>query len=247
MMNLEELTLFLSIIRLDATYIDGIQLHNQILIYMPLLNKFTFNINTVVANVNAKINLSSNEDIQRSFIGKKYGQVGSYVHTSSTGVEGGSHVYSLPYQFNYFLHLNNSFQGGIFDKVVYLVMTDVDPFEHELFKIISQDFSLLKHLCIENHQPQKNKQNSSTLIIFPQLIVLNLFQAHVNYAEQFLYDKNTSMPCLLNLGIEYKSLIMVTNNFNNNAARLNCAKLKKLNLDVSFVRPENFHEYFPLL
>jgi hypothetical protein len=247
MINLEELTLFLSVIRLDSPYIDGIQLHNQILLYMPQLNKFTFNINTAVANVNARINLSSNEDIQRSFIGKKYDQVGSYVCTSSTGIEGRSHVYSLPYQFNYFLYLNNSFQGGTFDKVVYLVMTDVNPFEHELFKIISQDFSLLKHLCIKNDQPQKNKQHSSSLIIFSHLIVLNLFLSHMDYAEQFLYDKNTYMPSLFNLEIEYQSLVTVTDNFNNHAARLNCAKLKKLNLDVSFVRPENFDQYFPLL
>ncbi|CAF3359078.1 unnamed protein product [Rotaria sp. Silwood2] len=224
MINLEELTLFLSVIRLDSPYIDGIQLHNQILIYMPHLNKLTFNINTAVANVNARINLSSNEDIKRSFVERRYGQVGSYVHTSSTGIE-----------------------GGMFDKVLYLVMTDVDPFEHELFKIISQDFSLLKHLRIENDQPQKNKQHSSTLIIFPHLILLNLFLAHVDYAEQFLYDRNTYIPRLLNLGIEYDSLVMVTNNFNNNGARLNCAKLKRLNLDESFVRPENFHQYFPLL
>jgi hypothetical protein len=48
-----------------------------------------------------------------------------------------SHVYSLPYQFEYFLHLNNSFQGGMFDKVQYLLMTDGRPFEHNLFKLIS--------------------------------------------------------------------------------------------------------------
>jgi hypothetical protein len=40
---------------------------------------------------------------------------------------------------------------------------------------------------------------------------------------------------------------MVTNNFNNDEARLNCAKLTRLNLGESFVDPENFHQYFPLL
>ena len=34
-------------------------------------------------NKNIEIDLSSNEDIQRSFIGRGYGQVGSYVHTKS--------------------------------------------------------------------------------------------------------------------------------------------------------------------
>ncbi len=248
MINLEELTLFLSVMRIDSTYIDGIQLHDQILIYMPQLNKFTFNINTAVVNMNARIDLSSHEDVQRSFIRKGYGQVGSYVYTASAETEGRSHVYSLPYQFECFIHLNNSFQRGMFDKVLYLVMTDdTRSFEHEFFNIISQDFPLLKRLGIDNDQAQKNKQHSSILNIFPHLILLNLFRAHTDYAEEFLYDKNTYMPRLLNLSIEYKSLVTVTNNFNNDAARLNCAKLTRLDLDEPFVRPENFNQYFPLL
>ncbi|CAF4857114.1 unnamed protein product, partial [Rotaria sp. Silwood1] len=40
MLNLEELTLFLSIIRNESTYIDGTQLYNDFLINIPRLNKF---------------------------------------------------------------------------------------------------------------------------------------------------------------------------------------------------------------
>ncbi|CAF1370316.1 unnamed protein product [Rotaria sordida] len=72
MINLEKLILFLSIIRFNSTFIDGIQLYDQFLIYMPRLNKFTFNIITVVVNNN--IHLSSHKDIQHSFIGRRYGQ-----------------------------------------------------------------------------------------------------------------------------------------------------------------------------
>ncbi|CAF1482210.1 unnamed protein product [Rotaria sordida] len=75
MINLEELILFLSIIRFNSTFIDGIQLYDQFLIYIPRLNKFTFSIITVVVNNN--IHLSSHKDIQHSFIGRRYGQVGS--------------------------------------------------------------------------------------------------------------------------------------------------------------------------
>jgi hypothetical protein len=103
MINLEKLVLFLLVGRVDSTYIDGIQLYDQILISMPRLNKFTFYINTVVVNKNIRIKLSSNEDIQRSFIGRGYSQVGSYVYNTPINVESQCHVYSVPYEFEYFL------------------------------------------------------------------------------------------------------------------------------------------------
>jgi hypothetical protein len=147
MINLEELKLLLSLKRVDSTYIDGIQLHDEILIYLPKLNKFTFSINTTILNNNVKINLPFNEDIQRSFIGRKYGQVGSYVQTRAIENQGSCHVYSLPYQFDGFLHLNNSFQGGMFYNVRCLVMNDeTRPFEHNFFKLISQNFDFLTEL-----------------------------------------------------------------------------------------------------
>ena len=77
MINLEELTLYLLVRRFDSTYLDSIQLYDQILIYMPRLNKFTFSINTFVTNNNIRIDFPANEDIQRSFIGKECGQVDS--------------------------------------------------------------------------------------------------------------------------------------------------------------------------
>jgi hypothetical protein len=246
MINLKELTLFLTVLKTYSTYIDGIQLHDQILIYMPQLNKFMFSIFTGVINRHIKIDLPSNEGIQRSFIGKGYGQVGSCVHTKPQHNVGMSHVYSLPYQFEYFLRLNNSFPGGMFDTVQCLTMIDQYPFEHNLFKLISQCFPLLKELRVVNNQPQKNKQHSSRLIIFPHLILLNLVKAHVDYAEQLLCDKNTYLPALLDLYIDDKSLAMITNNFTNDAIYRNCAKIKKLHAD-SFLRLKDRYQYFPSL
>jgi len=247
MINLEELVLFLSVIRRDSTYIDGTQLHNEILINMPRLNKFTFSINTGVLNEHISIDLPSYEDIQHSFIEKGYTQVDSYVHTISMKTEGRCHVYSLPYQFKDFLYLNNSFQGGMFDKVQSMAMYDTRPFEHKFFKLVSEDFPCLKNLYICNDKPQKDKENSSTLITFAHLTLLNLDMAHVDYAEQFLFEKKTHLPRLLNLGIGYELLAMVTNNFTNDETRVHCAKLKSLEIDEPFVRPENFYQYFPLL
>jgi hypothetical protein len=201
-----------------------------------------------VFNENIRINLPSNEDIQNSFIGRGYGPVGSYVHlvAMKRGISR-CHIYSLPYQFKQFFYLNNAFKGGMFDKVRFLIMTDVRPFEHNFFKIISEDFSYLEELHIKNKKPQKDKQQSSTLIIFPHLVLLEVVVAHADYAEQFLFNKNSHLPRLLNLNISYTSLAIATDNFTNDAARVNCAKVKSLHVSEPFVRPENFHQYFPLL
>jgi len=260
MINLEELILFLSVIRTDSNYIDGIQLYDDILINMPRLNKFTFNIDTCVVKKNIGIAFSSNEDIQRTFIGREYGRVGSHVetfpgenktrgHSYSLPYEfnGRCHIYSLPYQFKSFYYLSNSFQGGMFDNVQCLMMTDLQPFEHYFFKVISQSFPLLKRLYIFNDAPQKEKQQSMTCITFSHLILLNLDSAHVDYAEQFLFDKHCHLPCLLEFYIRYESLALVTNNFTNDATRVTCGELTTLDIKEPFVRPKNFHQYFPLL
>ena len=258
MINLEELILFLSVVRIDSTFIDGIELYDQVLIHMSHINKFIFSINTAVLIINNEINVPSNADIQHSFIGREYGQIGSYVHLEPrTPLDGfrhkqpkavmKSHIYSLPYQFESFLHLNNSFQGGMFVKVRCLTMTDTYPFEHQFFKIISDDFPFLKELNINNSEPQKEKQHPLTSINFSHLNLLNLSGAHVDYARQFLIDTNTHLPCLLDLRIKYKSIAKVTNNFTNHATRLYCAQLKRLHINNLFVRPKHFDEYFPLL
>ncbi|CAF0993004.1 unnamed protein product [Rotaria sordida] len=250
MINLEELILFLSVVRFNSNVIDGIQLHDEILIHMPRLNKFTFSINTKLLIENdIKTDITTKEDIQHSFIGKEFGlvQVGSYVYYKRLCSIIEYHIYTLPYQFENFLHLNNSFQGGMFHNVRCLTMkNDTHHFEHQLLKVISQDFPFLKELIIKNVLPQQ-KQHSSSLITFRHLILLNLAEAHVDYAEEFLVDKNIHLPCLLNLRIKFESLEMVTKNFTNDATRLTCAKLKKLHIDDEFVQSKNFQKYFPLL
>ncbi|CAF1272163.1 unnamed protein product [Adineta steineri] len=206
MINLEELILFLLVARDDSTFIDGIELYDQVLAHMSHLNKFIFSIHTGVRIVNNEIDEPSNEDIQNSFIGKEYGQVGAYVHfeprtpidtsidIKQTKAVVKSHIYSLPYQFESFLHLNSSFQGGMFVNVQRLTMTDSFSFEHEFFKIISDSFPFLKNLKISNMEPQKKKQHPSTLISFPHLNLLNLIDAHNDYAEQFLVDTDIHLP-----------------------------------------------------
>ena len=260
MINLEELTLFLSIIRINSNYIDGVQLHDDILCYMPQLNKFQFSIETAIVKTKNDLVLSSNENIQHSFIGRKFRLVGSCVDIFS--VENGSQghayslshefysrskIYTLPYQFRYYSFLSNSFKNGIFEMVKTLSMSDMGPFEHELFQIVSQSFPLLRNLHIFNDEPQKSKQESRSLITFPHLLRLNLVCAHMDYAEEFLVDQYCHLPSLFKLQIGYVSLMSVTKNFTHHATRLICSKLKHLRIREPFVPPEHFHRYFSSL
>ena len=260
MINLEELTLDLSIIRIDSNYIDGIQLHDDILSYMPQLNKFIFNIETAIVKTKNDLVLLSNEDLQRSFIGKGFGPVVSHIDIFSkeNGSKGHayslpyefysrSQIYSLPYQFLHFLFLSNSFQNRTFEKVQTLCMTDIRPFEHEFFQIISQSFSLLKTLVIFNDEPQNTKQQSRRLITFPKLLYLDISDAHIDYFEQFLVDQYCRLPCLLTLLVNYASLVSVTNYFTNDSTRFTCSKLKHLRINEPFIRPQHFHQYFSSL
>jgi hypothetical protein len=214
---------------------------------MVQLNKFTFHITTKVDNENISINLPSNKDIRRSFRRRSYGQVASYVDTDATVFDGECRIYSLPYDFEFFFDLDNSFQGGVFHKVRQLKMNDKIYFEHELFQIISQDFPFLEYLYIFNTRRMKHKKHSSTLITFPNLIHLDLKCAHTDYALLFLLKRNAHLPRLANLCIRNKSLIKITNNFTYDAMRFNFDKLKTLQGRKSFVRSKNFHKYFPFL
>jgi len=247
MLNLEELTLFLPVVRVESTYIDGKQLYDEVLMHMPQLKLFIFNIHTHILNSDIRVDLPSNNDIRNSFIERGYQQVDSFTDDKLTNNRGSCHVYSLPYQFTSFLYMTSSFQGGRFDKVRYLLMLDRRPFEHELFKIISRDFPFLQRLNIINSTPQQYKPRSSTFITFNHLQQLILKDAHIDYAVQFLFDRNTRLPRLTKLSITYETLATVTNNFTNDATRLNCTQIKCLEMYGPFVRPESFHLHFPLL
>ncbi|CAF4816308.1 unnamed protein product, partial [Rotaria magnacalcarata] len=205
MPNIEELTLFLSVIRMESTYIDGIHLHDEILIHVPRLDKLLFSITTILYNINAKIELPSNDDIQRGFIEKEIYQVDSYVINDPSKVQQECRIYSKSYPFNVFSHLTSGFPGGKFD-----------------------DFPFLKKLALFNTAAQQNKRCSLPFITFPHLVEPHVHMAHTDYAEQFLYERNAHLPCLSSLEICYETLSILTNNFTNDVARVNCDKLQRL-------------------
>lgn len=248
MINLEELKLYLSIARHNSSYIDGIQLYDQFLIYMAQIKKFTFDIKSRVYNDHVKVKLPSNQDIERSFIRRIYPKVVSHVnpHPRPSSCDGECHIYSIPYDFECFIDLNNSFQGGMFHNARQLKISDVIPFENNFFKLISQDFPFLEFLHVFNRYPQKDKQNLSTLIRFPYLKSLYIHSAHVDYVELFLLKKNMYLPCLINLSINYESLTTITNNFTNDATLFNFSTLKSIDCEKCILTV-NFRQYAPSL
>ena len=246
MINLETLKLHLKVYRPNRSYIDGVQLADDVLIHLPQLQKFTFNIQTRVSSDESDLPLLTNEAIQRSFRGRYNQQVFSFVHSNADTNSGDCQIYSLPYDFEYFLDLGNSFSGGLFRKVHVLTMNDNLPFEDSLFRVISHDMPLLEHLEISNAQPQKDKQRSSTVLLFPYLKHLDLKYAHYDYAELFLLKRNTCLLRLSKLCIEHESLRRLTNDFNSDSTHINIHGLKSLDVSPSSTHSRNFAKCFPL-
>ncbi|CAF2094793.1 unnamed protein product [Rotaria magnacalcarata] len=244
MSNLEELSLQISVRRLRSTYIDGYQLYNDFLKYLTKLNKFNFNIHSYIIS-GIENNILSNNDIRNSFINIGYKSIDLYADEKLADYSGNCHVYSLLYLFDEFLFMSNCFQGGKFNNVKILFMVDRIPFENNLFKIISQDFTNLKTLIMHNLESQKSQECSSTLITFNNLITLNITDAHSDYAIQFLTENITYLPSLEVLITTYDTLAHITSYFTNDETRRNCAKIKYLRTDISFVRSKNFNSYFP--
>jgi hypothetical protein len=130
------------------------------------------------------------------------------------------------------------------------------PFEYDFFVRISQAFPLLNKLTICNRQGQKKKltyqqdehEQTSSIIEFSHLMILNLGAASLDYVEQFLFDFCTHLPCLNTLYIKYELLLFATQYFTINAARANCSKVQHIIFDSTpMIYPENFRHYFPLL
>ncbi|CAF5133013.1 unnamed protein product, partial [Rotaria sp. Silwood1] len=237
MLNLEKLDLQLHIFRNEG-FIDGNSLKENIINYMPRLNKFTFNIRLFYpAN---RTNLPSNEDIQQTFKDFKNNQIISYVNYFEKRKCGYAHIYSYPYRMKYYDNVTNNFPGGLFIYVVRVTLYDDYPFEYEFFVQISQSFPNMKNLTVINDKPQKNKlyrksKNVHTqdlsIIEYPHLIDLRFYQAHDDYVEQFLIDTEICLSSNIHLHVNYEALERITENFTRHATRINCAKLRYLYLN----------------
>ncbi|CAF4182436.1 unnamed protein product, partial [Adineta steineri] len=238
MSNLEKLTLNVSVEGRNKV-IGCAFVQHDILDYMPQLRSFTFYICTYVDPIALPHKLSS-EDIQLTLtnIGLQHvSSTVSYVHRSTDfvyGVRAACSIFSLPFEFNYLHDLGNNFPNIVFSCVTYLLIQDTIPFEHEFFMRIARSFPLLKHLCIRNRESQKldglvtfSSDNCQlhSIIEYPHLTILDVRSSHIDYAEQFLNETKTFIPCLTEIEASFSGhLKAVTKDFTREETRRNCAK-----------------------
>ena len=251
MIHLEELTLYLCVEN-QSTFIDGTHIHNDILINMIRLYKFTFYISTENVTTKGALHPSTN-DIQQTFTTKGYEQVACTIDDI-----GDFHiickVFSLPFTFDHFERITNHFPTIIFNYVTYLVLYDRVPFEHEFFIRVAQAFQLLKRLSVHNiRSPFQRPSEShpvdkySPVVEYRHLISLRFGLVVCYYVDQFLNETKTNLPRLTELHVRYRQLKNVTENFTRNQTRRNCAKVKRLTVGKSIVLSEDAYRYFPSL
>ncbi|CAF0818578.1 unnamed protein product [Rotaria sp. Silwood1] len=250
MSNLEQLSLYLSHAHRNR-FINGNDLKQKIINYLPRLNQFRFNIRSTML-LNDQTDLPSNEDIRHTFKDFLNNEIISCVNYFLEYNEGECHIYSYPYTMRSYENITNNFPGGLFTCVCEVSLYDEHPFEHEFFIRIQKSFPFMERLSIINRKAQKDKQckklkntNQDLLIIeYSHLKCLILDEVHYDYVEQFLLDTKACLPYGVNLHIDYQPLKRVTYNFKRNATRINCSKVRYICSDTTFRFPKHFKNYF---
>jgi len=242
MSNLEELSLYF--LNHNGPFIDGDNLEKNVINHMTRLNKFTFNIRSIIPLFKL-VHLPSSEDFQNTFRNFKNNKIISCVDYFPKADLFHCHMYSYPYTLTYYKDITNNFPGGLFKCVREIELFDERPFEHEFFLPIARSFPFIKKLILHNREPQKNNNQQWPIIEYPHLTQLDLVRTHENYVEQFLI--NTKM-CLLNnfyLHVTYDTLERVTNNFTRDLTRFNSSKIYYLLLHNKPDFPLHLKDYFP--
>ncbi|CAF4768329.1 unnamed protein product [Rotaria sp. Silwood1] len=251
MLNLEELDLKITV-NCDEKFIDNDTLKKDIIIYMPQLYKFTFNICSTIDH-HSQINFPLNEHIQNTFKNIFNNQIITSIDHFQEERYSQCHIYSYPYKWKIYNNITNNFRGGLFTSVTQVSLYDERPFEYELFLRIQISFPFMKELTIKNRKAQKYKQfiksNNNNQILpiikYPNLTRLDLSNTHDDYLELFLFDMNMSLPNNLHLCVNYQSLERVTYYFTRYMIRNHCAKLAALYFDSVNQMVEYIKYYFP--
>ncbi|CAF2066093.1 unnamed protein product [Rotaria magnacalcarata] len=228
MLNLKELDLNV-VAESHEKFIDGDTLQKYIIIYMPQLHKFTFNI---CSTINHR-NFSLNEHIQKMHIISQY------------------HIYSYRCKLKVYSDITNNFPGRLFTSVTKVSLYDERPFEHEFFLRIAESFPFMKELTIENRKAlgrlikRINDNQILSIIEYPNLNRLDLTKTHDDYIELSLFDTKMSLPHNIHHCVGYHSLKRVTYCFTRYITGYNCAKLPALYLSPVDERDESVHYYLP--
>ena len=256
MSNIEQLSLYLIIDRSYAptnSFIDGAYLKKDIICHMPKLKNFQFSIHSIIDHPAFPINLPSNEDIQRTFEDLEDYQIVSYIDYFPNEKTSRCHIYSCPSQMRYYYKLANSFPGGLFKSIRHVLLCDERPFELEFFIRLAEACPFLLTLVMENESPQNNKQLKKSnidnenlpIIKYSHLTLLNLWDAHNDYIEQFLDNTKSCLSDNIHLVVNYDCLQTVTSNFTRNTTRMNCSRVTKLSVYDKLVTFRQLKDYFP--
>jgi hypothetical protein len=242
MKNLEELAL--AFVGTHGSIVDGDNLEKNIIKHMTKLNKFTFNICSVIP-LDQPANLPSNEDIQNTFRNFQNNQIISSVDYFLEENLFNCYIYSYPYTWTFYHNITNNFPGGLFKCVREISLHDERPFEHEFFLRIAQSFPFIKKLSLHNRESQENDNVQELIIEYRHLILLDLARTHEDYVEEFL---NNTKTCLLNsvyLRVGYESLKKVTGDFTRNETGGNGSKISRLIVCGYKIELPKLKDYFP--
>jgi hypothetical protein len=249
MLQLEKLTLSLYV-HGRTSFIDGIDLNNNIINKMGYLHTFYFDIVTEDVIINKEY-LPRSDDIRRVLIERGY-NVGCYIDYL-LNERGRCHIYSLPFTMERINAITNKFlSDGIFMNVRKVYVNDpMRSIEYNFFDLISKTFPLLEDLtvlCMVNQNKLDEHKQIFSIIKYSRLITLDLIMSHLDYTKQFLFNTNTRLPRLTTLHIDYENLVNVTEDFTSNITHDNCANLKNI---IFHKHPrifgKNFSTYFPLV
>ncbi|CAF1388852.1 unnamed protein product [Rotaria sordida] len=252
MINLKKLSLYI-VVNPYEQFIDENNLKKNILDHIPQLNEFTFNIRSIIYDIDYKY-LLTNEQIQNTFTNFIDNKIISCVDYFSKKQTGQCLIYSYPYRMKYYHNITNNFSGGLFKCVQEVSLFDEYPFEHEFFLRISQSFPFMKKLTVSNFKPQIYKQHEKSnddnnkhcsIIEYHHLTELDLLNVHLDYVEQFLDETKSSFTNSIYLLVKSSPLRKATHNFTRNEMKANCAKLNGLYIFGRLKNPENDKKYFP--
>jgi hypothetical protein len=151
MSNLEILILYFEVSR-EKTFIDENHLQKNVANYMPPLNKFIFNIYSLISLKN-QIYLPSNEDIQFTFKDFQNNQIVCCFDYFPKAQVGQCHVYSYPFTLRHYDYVTSNLPDRVYKCVHAVSLYDEQPFEHEFFLRIAESFPLMEKLTLKNKKP----------------------------------------------------------------------------------------------